>query len=281
MKLKGSDATRCRSTARTVLHECGLDALPIHPEEICREKGIHYSHHEQLPTGFWGALLRLPENGQFVILVSASCPTTGHRRFSAGHELGHYHLSGHLNALLSSGHHYSGPPDQATDRFELEANTFASELLMPEPLVTPIVDNAEIGLTSVRAIAGRCETSLTSAALRYSRLAPDPVAIIVSSEGMVEFSSISESLWDYPGVAGRHPKRGEDLVRGTAAYRLAGSPERVRGGADDSDTAALELWFPACTTGGELVEESMGLGRYGRVLTVLSAEELPDFEDWC
>ena len=51
--------------------------------------------------------------------------------------------------------------------------------------------------------------------------------------------------------------------------------------AEDSDTAGLELWFPKCETGAELAEESVGLGRYGRVLTVLSAEELPDFEDWC
>ncbi len=279
VKLRVSDATRCRRIARTVLDECGLDALPIHPEEICQQKGILYSHDADLPAGIWGALLR--EDGEFVILVSAICPTVGNRRFSAGHELGHYHLPGHLEALLSSGIHYSGPPGTTADPLEVEANTFASELLMPEALVNPIVVDAGIGLSSVQAIAGRCETSLTSAAIRYSELTPDPVLIIVSYEGAVEFSYVSPSLWDYPGVAGRHPRRGESLVPGTAAYRLATSPEKVREVAEDSDIASMEIWFPECDPGGELVEESVGLGRYGRVLTVLSSEELPDFEDWC
>ncbi len=277
-KLRGSDATRCRRTARAVLQECGLVVLPVDPEDICRKKGIHYSDETDLPAGYWGALVR--ENGEFVILVSASCPTAGNRRFSASHELGHYHLDGHLAALLSSGTHYSGPPHTATNPLELEANVFASELLMPEPLVRPIVDGTDIGLTSVRIIAERCETSLTSAAIRYAELAPDPVAIIVSHEGAVEFCSVSPSLWNYPGVARSKPQRGDDLVRGTAAYRLSRSPEQVSQVAEDSDEAGLEVWFPGCDPGGELVEESKGLGRYGRVLTVLSTVDLPDFEDW-
>ena len=277
-KLRGSDATRCRRAARAVLHECDVGVLPVHPEEICRKKGIVYSHENDLPAGYWGALLR--ENGAFVILVSASCPTVENRRFSASHELGHYHLEGHLGALLSSGAHYSGPPHTAKDPLELEANVFASELLMPEPLVSPIVDSADIGLNSVRAIAERCETSLTSAAIRYAELSPDPVAIIVSYEGTIEFCSVSPSLWHYPGVARGKPQRGDGLVPGTAAYRLARSPTKVKRVAEDSDAADFELWFHGCEPGGELVEESVGLGRYGRVLTVLSAVELPDIEDW-
>jgi len=277
-KLKGSDVTRCRRTARAVLQECGVGVLPVDPEDICQKKGILYSHETDLPPGYWGALLR--ENGEFVILVSASCPTAGNRRFSASHELGHYHLDGHLEALLSSGVHYSGPPHSATDAFELEANVFASELLMPEPLVTPILDSAEIGLNSVRVIAESCKTSLTSAAIRYTELTPDPVAIIVSHEGTVEFSFVSSSLWDYPGVAQSRPRRGDGLVPGTAAYRLAKSPTSVRDVVEDSEAASLELWFPSCEPEGEVVEESVGLGRYGRVLTVLSTLELPDFEDW-
>lgn len=277
-KLKGSDATRCRRRARAVLHECGVSALPVIPEELCRKKGILYSDEKVLPGGHWGALLR--QNGSFVILVSASCPTVGNRRFSGGHELGHYHLEGHLAALLSSGAHYSGPPHKATEPLELEANVFASELLMPEPLVRPIVDSADIGLDSVRGIAERCETSLTSAAIRYAELSPDPVAIIVSYQGTIEFSSVSPPLWDYPGIARSKPRRGDDLVPGTAAHRLATSPTKVRRVAEDSDTASLDLWFAGCEPGCELVEESVGLGRYGRVLTILSADDLPDFEDW-
>ena len=151
---------------------------------------------------------------------------------------------------------------------------------MPEPLVSPIVDSADIGLNSVRLIAERCETSLTSAAIRYTELTPDPVAIIVSHEGTVEFSSVSSSLWDHPGVAQSRPRRDDELMPGTAAHRLAKTPASVRDVVEDSEAASLEVWFPSCEPEGELVEESVGLGRWGRVLTVLSTLELPDFEDW-
>ena len=277
VRLRGSDETRCRRAACVVLEDCGLDALPIHPEEICEQKGIHYAHDEHLPEGIWGALMR--QDGEFVILVSASCPTVENRRFSASHELGHYHLPGHLEALLSSGIHQSGPSYASTDPLEQEANAFASELLMPEPLVSPMLARSEIGLPSVRTLAESCEASFTSAAIRYSQLTPDPVAMVLSYEGTVEFSYVSPALWEYPGVAGRNPKRGDSLVRGTAAYRLARSPEKVEEVTEDSDAAGIELWFPDCEPGGELVEESVGLGRYGRILTILSTTELPDFED--
>ena len=102
---------------------------------------------------------------------------------------------------------------------------------------------------------------------------------MVSSEGTVEFSFVSPALWEHPEAAGRHPKRGDPVLRRTAAFRLANSPEMVRDVAEDADAAGLYTWFPECDGEGELVEESVGLGRYGRVLTVLSAPELPDQED--
>ena len=277
VKLRRIDETRCRRAAHAVLAECGISELPILPERVCEYRGIHYSHDTELPKGIWGVLMR--QDGEFVILVSASCPTVGHRRFSAGHELGHYHLPGHLEALLTSGSHQSGSPYDMTDSLELEANAFSSELIMPEPLVTPIVDDTVLGLTTVRAIARRCEASLTAAAIRYSQLTPDPVAIVLSNKGQVEFSFVSSALWEYPGVAGGHPKRGDGIVPGTAAYRLATSPKNIMKRAEDSDAAELCAWFPACEPGGELVEESVGLGRYGRVLTILWTEELPDLDE--
>ena len=66
-----------------------------------------------------------------------------------------------------------------------------------------------------------------------------------------------------------------------SAYALGAvrAVERRQVVTEDSDAAGIELWFPDCEPGGELVEESVGLGRYGRILTILSTTELPDFED--
>jgi Zn-dependent peptidase ImmA (M78 family) len=47
------------------------------------------------------------------------------------HELGHYCIGGHADALLAHGPHYSSAHFSSNDPFEMEAD-FAAALLMPE-----------------------------------------------------------------------------------------------------------------------------------------------------
>jgi Zn-dependent peptidase ImmA (M78 family) len=48
------------------------------------------------------------------------------------HELGHYCIGGHADALLAHGPHYSSAHFSSNDPFEMEADYFAAALLMPE-----------------------------------------------------------------------------------------------------------------------------------------------------
>ena len=48
------------------------------------------------------------------------------------HEIGHYRLPGHIDAVLNAqGRHFSKAGFRSTDRYEQEADQFASALLMP------------------------------------------------------------------------------------------------------------------------------------------------------
>jgi len=51
------------------------------------------------------------------------------QRFSIAHELGHYCLEGHPDALLSNGRHYSRAGFVSSDPFEQEADHFSHYFL--------------------------------------------------------------------------------------------------------------------------------------------------------
>ncbi len=77
-------------------------------------------------------------------------------------------------------------------------------------------------------------------------------------------------------IASEKPK--EPLSRITETYAFNQNSERVRRGETVDGGSELQDWF-----GGrhqiEIKEDVVGLGVYGRTLTVLSAIELPDEED--
>ena len=210
-------------------------------------------------------------------MIVNSCPTPQHRRFTAGHELGHYHLEGHVEQMfaggtkwvMSTGSHFHGQADQV----EREADFFASELLMPEPMVKPLVKGIP-SLRQVRSIAARCDVSLSAAAITVARLTGEPLAIIVSREGVIEWPSLSPALSAFPWALLR--LKGAWAPRGSGAYRLGHDRGAVEENAVIEEGGLLCNWFPDAPRDVDVVEESIGLGRYGRVLTVLRPGDLPD-----
>jgi hypothetical protein len=228
-----------------------------------------------LPEDVYGAFGRV--QGRFVIAISPNCPTPQHRRFTVSHELGHYHLDGHVEQMfaggadwvVSTGSHFQGGANQV----EREADFFASELLMPETLVRPLVRGVP-SLRQVRSLATRCDVSFSAAAITVARLTGEPLAIIVSRNGVVEWPSFSAALSAYPWVLLR--LKGSWAPRGSGAHRLGQDRSAVEQNAVIEEGGLLCDWFPSAPRDVEVVEESIGLGRYGRVLTVLRPCDLPD-----
>jgi hypothetical protein len=93
------------------------------------------------------------------------------------------------------------------------------------------------------------------------------VAVVVSEGEKISYSVLSKPFASEVGLESRRAARSRDLPAKSVTRRLnAGgkvlSEERGMVGADS--------WFPG--VGGELVEEVIGLGRYGKTLTVLSVK---------
>lgn len=65
--------------------------------------------------------------------------------------------------------------------------------------------------------------------------------------------------------------------REVATRRLALAPAGVRRGDTDESRTLLCAWLEGAPDEFEVVEETVGSGNFGRVLTVLTPGELPDY----
>lgn len=269
-----------RQTANELLDEMGIASAPVPVDEIVRRKGLSFEERPGFPPTVFGALFR--SGNQFGIVISTACPTEGHRRFTVAHELGHYHLPDHVDRLFASGGELAlsmaGHFRSQKDPLEVEADLFASELLMPGRLIKPLIQRLGSGVAAVQTLATRFETSLSAAAIRFSQIATVPTLVLVSKDGAVEWAATSPALWSHRWA--KRSWRGDWAPRGSGTRRLSAAPDRVSIGAADGSTMLLCEWLEGAPGDVEAEEEAVGLGSYGRVLTVISASGLREVEEY-
>ena len=207
--------------------------------------------------------------------MSASCFSSGHRRFTLAHELGHCCIDGHAEELFALGNelHYSeGLVGTRRDPLEVEADTFAAELLMPGAPTKMVAAELRPGLGMIRAVACDADVSLSSAAIRACELIDDPFAVVLTLNGIVQWAVLSGGMRDH-GWARRSFKE-VSAPPDSATVRLTKHRARVAERESESDTVLLSDWFPGapCVWADE---EALGLGDYGMVLSVITPQCLP------
>ena len=216
----------------------------------------------------------------FGILFNISVPSVGYQRFTIGHELGHHQMTHHHQALFATGEMHVSQSDFVSNRWhELEADHFAAELLMPRDLFIAALERHTPGLDAVREIAEEFETSLTSTAIRFANLSAEPVAAVASQDGAVRYCWVSEALGNVPGI-GPIPMRPDDPLPSSETLLLNSNPPKVHRAHRVAVNCRSNAWFPKAYTTFALREEAIGLGSYGRVLTILTADDVPDPDDY-
>jgi len=233
--------------AQALVRELGISSLPVDPFAIALKKDIVVQAKPDSDEGVSGMLLRHGNN--FGILYATHIPSEGFQRFSVAHELGF--VSG--------------------DRYELEADQFAAGLLMPATLFRRAMEEEDPGLSAIEALAGLCRTSLTATAIRYAELSRDAIGVIVSTGSRVDYcwlsatmSSLQEFSW---------PTKGSAVPRGTATSEFTSRAERISRAEREEEEVDIQDWL-----GGErsisATEEVVGLGAYGKTLTILTCSKL-------
>ena len=165
-------------------------AVPVYA--IARALDIEDIREEAL-VNLEGMLLTTPERSNGSILVnSRSSPER--RRFSVGHELGHFLISTHQSVFVD-GFKCSakdmieiGRADNQNLRQEAEANRFAISLLAPAHLLKRHLSRSP-DLRHVLATAHELEISKEAAARRYVELHQEDLAVVFSLNGRMLYSS--------------------------------------------------------------------------------------------
>jgi Zn-dependent peptidase ImmA (M78 family) len=159
-----------RNAARAVVAEYGVPAAPVPIERIARSKNIIVQY---APLDGELSGMAYIKDGIGVIGVNA-LHHPNRQRFSIAHELGHHILH---RSLIETEVHVDkefrvlqrGPvASQGVDPVEMEANAFASEVLMPEPLLVQAVGERGIDLeddSQIEALARKFRVS--TAVVRY------------------------------------------------------------------------------------------------------------------
>ena len=259
-----------RQTAEAYVRDNGHTTLPIDPFAIAAKHDIEVKAKPDTAGGVSGMLLRHGDN--FGILYATHTGSEGFERFSVGHELGHYFLDGHIDHVLPKGGiHTSHGGFVSADPYEMEADHYSAGLLMPGTLFEQALKKRRPGLESVEFMAGLCKTSLTATAIRCAELSRDAIAIIISTGDVIDFCILSEAMKSLPQLTWL--RKGSAVPTGTATSRLNSDPANIlRGQRSESELDVLD-WLGG-TKSAIISEEVIGLGRYGKTLTVLSSEKI-------
>ena len=261
--------------AAQLVKDCGYSSLPICPFEIAKMHDIHIEAKPSNKPGVSGFLMRV--GNTFGIRYAQHIQNDGFMRFTVAHELGHYFLPGHPEKLFPRGDgvHESKSGFISGDPLERQADCFASALLMPDVLFRRAVDNAGTGFSAIEKLAKLCRTSITSTAIRFTQFTDEAVAVIVSNGRHIEYCFMSERIRDLRGIT--WIKKGDSLPKGTTLDFNA-DPLNIEEARQEEGSCFLDDWFDGAPQ-VEVNEDVIGLGSYGKTLTVLFTDEALDEDE--
>ncbi len=168
------DPDRARASARSILREFGVSAPPVPVERIIKSRKIvlQYAPLDEDLSG-----MAYIKDGVGIIGVNA-LHHPNRQRFSAAHELAHHML--HVHEISQAVHVDKGirvlfrddVSALGTEPMEIEANAFASELLIPGDLLAAALEGGGVDLedeAAIEALARRFRVSPTAMRFRLTR----------------------------------------------------------------------------------------------------------------
>jgi Zn-dependent peptidase ImmA (M78 family) len=256
------------SLAKEYLIDLGMWGLPVDPFLIARRERI------RLIPGTYGACFdgRLeyhPHKRKFLLFYAdeSAGNNAGRIRFTLGHELGHFNIPHHRDALLHTLFHNSQTGFISNEQMEREADWFAAALLMPEELFRREVKKyrqSVCTLEELMTLADRMMVSITAAAIRYCAVDMEATSVVMSKNGRVIFHSPSYSM----------KRRGYSFVpygspvppTSIAKQVLERPTDEIQGGKIDA-----EVWYE--NRDGMLWEDSARLGSGSMVISYMTPAE--------
>ena len=279
-RMQKSRATEIAELAHALVDFYFPDAW-IDPESVIRKAGLTISFGYYKNT--FDGMLEWRRTGFHVYcnLSRVENSTSERARFTLAHELGHYFIDNHRNALRSG--KAPSHPSFCTDSqpqlaVEQEANHFASNLLMPQDRVVKLVppDRMNIAVADIQLLQRAFQVSFQSAAIRVLQTVQ-----FAKCAGVMRRSD--GKIWSVVGPAFRHAgyqyiKRNFSMLPPDCATSLCiRSSKGVEAFRAFECTTTASCWFDRITPGSArdmlLDEQAVKLGQHG-VFTLLTEHKM-------
>ncbi|MGC1782116.1 MAG: ImmA/IrrE family metallo-endopeptidase [Acidobacteriaceae bacterium] len=164
---------KAKSEAIKLLENNGIVRAPVPVDNLAKtlEIDVRYSPGKEDVSG---ALIR---NGKSVVIAVNSAQHENRQRFTIAHEIGHFLLHKGTKVHFDEDfrvNYRNALSSEATNRDEIEANSFAAELLMPESFLRKDLlkiqpDDDTIG-TAIQSLSVRYKVSPRAMELRLVNL---------------------------------------------------------------------------------------------------------------
>jgi Zn-dependent peptidase ImmA (M78 family) len=149
-------------------------------------------------------------------VVYVNLDTPSHRkRFSTGHELGHWHHHRGQSFFCRSSD-IGRPIDEKSKDVERQADAYSGDLILPPFMVGPRLETmGEISLDGIADLASKFKASVTATAIRTMRMTRQPLILIAHN--------LLGRNWQWPSIsAGRMRARDDVDSRSSAFISMAG-----------------------------------------------------------
>jgi Zn-dependent peptidase ImmA (M78 family) len=250
--------------------------IPVPIEDLCKELDI--SDIRPLDTqGFEGGIITDTERNEGVILVN----TASHyyrRRFTIGHELGHFLIPTHMpNAegrFLCSREDMNLLSANESDRraeMEVEANRFASLLLIPPPALRKALGRSAADLGKLVKLADDFKVSKQAMSRAYADYHEELIAVIGIKDGRIIW--IAKNRMRFPFL---EPNIGDAVPRSSLFHRGNDQPNVA-----SAITECLPDHWINVTRGtrAPALYEQVYRQRDGYALLMLQLEQVADDEE--
>lgn len=251
-------ATNSHIKAQQLLENCGLDEITDLEMDLF-VSGLDAMLLEEELTNCDGKIIF--GNSKTVIKVNSNIQFDQRRRFIIAHEIGH--LIMHRNMQLpedtfSVFNIIAGMENALKNGLqELEANEFASELLMPEKLFLKEAIGKKFSPQLIKQLSERFKTSLSATLFRYLQFKQlHPICLVFIEKGKVKYWKKSDDLkvWmedyirlapPYDSVATEYiSKNYEFLYKLDAKAQIINKSTWFKLGKYDDDTDFYEYCIP-------------------------------------
>lgn len=211
--------------------------------------------------GFDGVLVRRADRSKGIIAINSGIREDGRKRFAICHEIGHFILPGHGTDRCICKSEDIESWRKGAPEHEIEANEFASELLLPYKEIKPFVRQKSLTIAIAQDVSTEFQSSLTAASLKCVEVTEERCAVVFSVAGSIKWFRRNDNFHYFVRV---NQKVSDESYAGQLFSGM---------NVDEPNGAVLaDAWLVSETlpTDARIWEDSVFLPYYNSTITILT-----------